>query len=389
MEEIDLDNYKDRALKLVETKYDEVKLIKKKLVSMLKENTSERKLNICLFGTGLVGKGFHNDLGNMGIKIKYFCDNDSTKWGKVIKGDAICLSPSELSERYVKENLLVIITVGAVNEVYPQLIEMGITKIIKHPFDLLAEPQNKWTTVDKNDILLGIEKLFDILEDEESKRIAYYKVAAWFMNNEELKALDYGEIYTKDEYVPTDIMSLKGKETIVDCGAFTGDTLEYFISDIGYIGFEKYICFELSKFNFEKLTERVSHLTEELKSRVQLINKGVADRSMKISYTGEISGTHISEVGETEGEITSLDEALGEEKVTYLKMDIEGCEVSALKGAEMLIKNNKPKCAICVYHQATDLWEIPILLKEMVPDYKLYLRHHQTVQTDTVCYAVV
>lgn len=386
---INLELYKDMAITIINEKYELVKNSKINLINQLSEDSSKGSINICLFGTGLVGKGFYNDLGTMGVKIKYFCDNDSKKWGTDIIGGVVCLSPQQLEEKYKQENILVVVSVGAINEVYLQLEEMGISNIIKHPFDLFAEPQNNWMKVGKEELIDGVKKLFDILEDEESKRIAFYKVSAWFKLSDELKGLNYGDIFTKDEYVPADIMCLQGNEVMVDCGSYTGDTLAYFMSEIGYNSFKKYICFELSKFNFKELKMRVDSFEANIQKRIVLNNKGVSDTDAKIKYMGEISGTHISELGETEGEVIYLDKALKNEKVTYLKMDIEGSEISAIKGAKQLLQQNKPKCAICVYHKATDLWQIPILLKELVPDYKLYFRHHQTAQTDTVCYAVI
>lgn len=61
-----------------------------------------------------------------------------------------------------------------------------------------------------------------------------------------------------------------------------------------------------------------------------------------------------------------------EDKVTFIKMDIEGAEFAALKGAERIICNQKPKLAISVYHRREDIWEIPKLLLEYNPDYKFF-----------------
>lgn len=69
------------------------------------------------------------------------------------------------------------------------------------------------------------------------------------------------------------------------------------------------------------------------------------------------------------------------------KMDIEGSEISALKGGVRLIKENRPKCAISANHQPSDLWEIPLYLKKIVPEYKIKLKHHDYITSDTVCYA--
>ena len=69
-------------------------------------------------------------------------------------------------------------------------------------------------------------------------------------------------------------------------------------------------------------------------------------------------------------------------------MDIEGMEIPALKGGKKLIERCYPTLAICMYHKETDYWEIPMLIKENWPDYKIYIRHHTDLMNETVCYAV-
>jgi len=59
-----------------------------------------------------------------------------------------------------------------------------------------------------------------------------------------------------------------------------------------------------------------------------------------------------------------------------IKLDIEGAEVAALKGAQKVIQAQKPKLAICNYHLPADIWEVPLIIKDLAPEYKLYLRHH-------------
>lgn len=77
--------------------------------------------------------------------------------------------------------------------------------------------------------------------------------------------------------------------------------------------------------------------------------------------------------------VVKLDDIFKNRQVTFIKMDIEGAEIPALSGAEELIRRQQPKLAICVYHKTSDFWEIPLLLKEIVPRYTLRLRHHATV----------
>lgn len=76
------------------------------------------------------------------------------------------------------------------------------------------------------------------------------------------------------------------------------------------------------------------------------------------------------------------------EKVTYIKLDIEGAELEALKGAQEIIKRDKPKLAICIYHKKEDMVEIPYFIKQLVPEYRLFIRHYSNNECETVLYAV-
>ena len=93
--------------------------------------------------------------------------------------------------------------------------------------------------------------------------------------------------------------------------------------------------------------------------------------------------------GDAKGHVVRLDDAIGKARVTFLKMDIEGAELKALEGSRQTILDNKPKLAICVYHHIKDLWEIPLFIKTLIPEYRIFLRHHTKLEYETVCYALL
>ena len=72
----------------------------------------------------------------------------------------------------------------------------------------------------------------------------------------------------------------------------------------------------------------------------------------------------------------TVDTLASGDNITYIKMDIEGEEINAVHGAQKTLKRCKPKLNIAAYHKNADIFAIPILLKSIVPDYKIYLRHH-------------
>ena len=83
-----------------------------------------------------------------------------------------------------------------------------------------------------------------------------------------------------------------------------------------------------------------------------------------------------------------MDDVLKDRRVTFIKMDIEGAEPLALRGAEEIIRTQTPKLAICTYHRAEHLWEIPAMIRQMNPAYQIYFRHHDKDEMETVCYAI-
>lgn len=83
-----------------------------------------------------------------------------------------------------------------------------------------------------------------------------------------------------------------------------------------------------------------------------------------------------------------IDEIVGNDRVSFIKMDIEGAELKALEGAKETILRNAPKLAICIYHKYEDICEIGNYVLKLNPNYKLYIRHYTTCMWETVLYAV-
>ena len=70
-------------------------------------------------------------------------------------------------------------------------------------------------------------------------------------------------------------------------------------------------------------------------------------------------------------------------------MDVEGAELESLKGAKEVIKRDIPKLAICIYHKPEDVITLPLYIKELVPQYKFYLRSYSNADNEMVLYAVL
>lgn len=122
--------------------------------------------------------------------------------------------------------------------------------------------------------------------------------------------------------------------------------------------------------------------------QVELFPYGTWSGKTQLSFAANHNvGSHVCEDGNAKIDVVAIDDVVNQGEVTFIKMDIEGSELEALKGAAATIRKWKPKLAISIYHKPEDMVELPLYIKELVPEYKLYLRHHSNNETDTVLYA--
>jgi FkbM family methyltransferase len=125
-------------------------------------------------------------------------------------------------------------------------------------------------------------------------------------------------------------------------------------------------------------------------NRVLVLNKGISDKEGEAYFNDRGSSSRVTNNEQTSKKIalTSIDNTLECKDATFIKMDIEGAEWDALHGAKDTIVRNRPKLAICIYHSDEDMIRIPEYIHEIVPDYRLFVRHHTRRDHETVLYAV-
>jgi len=191
--------------------------------------------------------------------------------------------------------------------------------------------------------------------------------------------------YSKhDQYFVKSIVFLSDNEVFVDCGAYDGDTMKEFVkySKDQYKGI---VC-------FEPMEEYHSRLQKRGKGKnVTAIRAGVYKETTTLQFNAEGGkGSSITTSAEhtISVPVRAIDDVPECLDATFIKMDVEGAELDALKGAKETIRRNRPKLAICIYHRNRDFIEIPKWIHTLVPEYKLYVRHHAFSVNETVLYAI-
>lgn len=338
---------------------------------------------ICLFGMGALGRVTLSILLDNNLNANYiFCDNNDNKASAIYKG-VTCITLKELLALPSDEVLILIATVHF-DEIYIQLKQLGfhhIDRILMNKFEV----DQYFTSHSIDKIEANLNQVMSLLADQESQRILLKIIEGWMKNP--YTPGEYKTIYSPEQYFPEDIITLTDHEIFIDGGAYTGDTLDDFIRKTNKC-FKQIHCFELNTNVYKKLQNKIHKDYFDLKDKIETYPLGLCDSKKTVQYSDEEAASCIG-TGALIGQVADLDTVLGDQDVTFIKMDIEGSEIAALKGAQHLIKRCRPTLAICIYHAAADYWNIPLYIKTLVPEYQLYIRHHTDLLIETVCYAIM
>jgi FkbM family methyltransferase len=176
--------------------------------------------------------------------------------------------------------------------------------------------------------------------------------------------------------------TLGTREHFCDCGAFEGPVIRKFLAATQW-QYGSITAFEPDRVNFAVL----SKLSELPVHDFRLVNNAVSSRCETLDFdeTGSMS-SHIVDKGTVTVKTVRLDDEL--ERMSFLKMDVEGFETKTLQGAARLLAKDRPRIAACVYHYAQDLLDVVAAVDEHAGDYHFRLRQHNVgYYYDLVLYA--
>jgi len=182
------------------------------------------------------------------------------------------------------------------------------------------------------------------------------------------------------QYLPLDLPPLPPRLAVIDCGAYTGDTLKALLAS----GLEltRVAAFEPDPRNYLQLAQAAKGLD------AALFPCGVWDTSTTLRFSSDDAAGHLSETGEVVVPVVSLDQALPGFEPGLIKFDIEGAEPRALDGARALVTRSRPRLAVSAYHEPEHLFSLLLQLDGWGLGYRFALRSHGYNGFDTVLYAL-
>lgn len=357
------------------------------------------EMDVVLFGGGEWCMRFMNRIGERTDKVKCILDNDTSKVGNRLYGKPVC-TPESLREMDAEKTLVVITVAGNnIPSIYNQILGLGeffIMSAIILMHDTFMECTEKlYENRDK------LEKVKGFLFDEKSKYIYGEVIRRRLLYGQ----CDFSDLLVKgdSEYIIPLLYSAAKpqEEVILDCGAYNGDTLKKFAHFFGP-QLKRCYSFECMPETLVKLENTAASLgSRNYGSDIKIMPYALSDSEGEMSLA-KISShpvacclvenrPHAKHAYDVDGyemvKVGTIDTLIpAEEKVTLIKMDIEGSEYAALKGAARTIQTWKPKLAISIYHSGEDYYRLPLLVKEFVPEYKIAVRHHSKNTSDTDMY---
>lgn len=230
-----------------------------------------------------------------------------------------------------------------------------------------------------------VSNLMLMFADEES-RMVWERVVDYRTKRIPIGKGMYSEY---DQYFVKDIVQPEENEVFVDAGAFIGDTIQSFIN----IAKRKKVSYKIIAFEPDDKNERLLKKFFGKRKNIVIIKKGLSNEEKILMFEqNKADRSHLTDnisKATTRIQVVNMDAIPECKNATWIKMDIEGAELDALHGAEEIIRRNHPKLTICIYHSDEDMIRIAEYIHELVPEYKLFVRHHSRFEWETVLYAVI
>ena len=346
-------------------------------------------LPVFLYGIGLIADTAQLFLNENGLSVTGRVIDD--KYIDSIQPRTVdsLLSISQLNRQYPAFNVLLCFFGGYRNDLAPyrQLFPgADIVSFLSSIYD-----RGVLESMDRDYVISNspsFERVYNLLEDKLSKdSLEAYINAKITKDASHLFPFVRRPQYFSEHNVIKEL-TLSGEEIMINCGAFTGDTIRDFLETVGN-KYSKIVACEPDSQNLRKLNEFIQSTAPD--GGISIVPKCISNTSEPVCFLNE--GTMLSrkvdtpQTGSVWVESTTIDEMLASSPATLIVMDVEGNELKALQGARQTILNFKPLLALAAYHKKDDIPVLVDFLKTLVPDYKFYFRVHKPMAIDAVLYA--
>lgn len=323
-------------------------------------------------------------MGNGADKILDWCEENKVKVQGVFASDEFVRGQQfrgftverydALKERLGEELLVVIAFASERPEVLQRFAELDAEQEVVAPHLPLFEEEETVSRAWLQRYETELQAAYDLLADDRSREV--FSATLNYKLSGKIKYLFACETQRVEDI--RELLAPAPDEVYLDLGAYNGDTIRE-LGELTDWQWREVVAVEPDRRNCRKL--RV--LAEELAERVlpvEVHEAGIWSEQGELGFSdsGGRQSTFIGAEKKTVP-VTTIDALSEGREVSLIKMDVEGAELQALAGGRETLQKAAPKLFVAAYHYDVDLFRLPLLLQEIVPQYKIYLRKHPYV----------
>lgn len=336
------------------------------------DTLAAEKRDILLYGMGNGADKILAVLAKRGIPVAGVFASDGFVRGQTFHGMSV-RSFSEVCDTYESGECVVLVAFGTAR---PEVLALIDRVAQRYPLFLPDVPVCGDTLFDTAFVKQHYAQILSaraLLANDASRRIFDLTLAYKLTGRYDI-LMDACE----DEARAREVLQLQNVRHMVDLGAYNGDTAREMLAlaPLSYI-----LCAEPDKRNFRKLSAWSSQVTG---CRVDCHNVAVLDQNGYAAFdaSGNRNAGLCTGRADAESSVATatVDALLQGERADYIKYDVEGAEAAALCGSRQTLLRDLPRLRIAAYHRSEDIFALPLLLQELVPDkYQLYMTRRRCV----------
>lgn len=324
--------------------------------------------SIVMYGMGNGADKILDVCEKYGVEVCDFFASDGFVRGHSFHGKRV-LSYSEAKQKYGADNMIVLLSFATcLPDVLRNITHIAGECELYAP-DVPVCGETLFTLDFAREHSQEIRAAFELLRDVKSQRIfahtIYYKLTG------DIRYL-LCSTSSKDE-VYESLLDARTIKNYADLGAYNGDTIRELrayspaLSDV--------VAFEPDRRSFRKLSEYCDTVSD---LNIEKINAAAwnCDTVLTFGDEGNRNSGLFAKGKSIEVTATSLDNVIGQRSIDYVKYDVEGCEKEAIEGSNKTILRCKPRLLISAYHRSEDIYELPLMINRLYPDYRLYMRRY-------------
>ena len=319
---------------------------------------------IIIYGTGNGADKIMNEFQRLDIKVSGFMASDGFVRDRSFHGYHVM--PLSQAEQQFPDSVIIIAFGSQRAEVIENILNISQNHTVMCA-DVPVYGRNIFNREFYENHTFDIEKTYSLLSDDISRHT--FESIINFKLSGRLEYLT--ECFCEKKEVFFNILRLGKSESYLDAGAYRGDTIAEFLHYTGG-SYSDITALEPDRKTYKKLREYAGSMHD-----IQLFNMGIWSKDCDLNFNNSLGrGSSVRDDGAQILAVTKIDTLYKRRHLTYLKADVEGAEEQMLKGAVNTLKRDKPKLNIALYHRSEDIFKIPLMIKDIQPEYNIFIRQH-------------